>query len=191
MVLAQGCGLFWFAVLLLHRNSTSRISISRDMKTPSQIERDTNGVHLWVLLWKATKAVEAHARRSVQGTELGLSDFGVLEALLHKGPLSISALGKKVLLSSGSMTAAVDRLERSGYVERAATSTDRRARIVHLTDVGSKLIRRVFAEHVRDMERVFSPMDNSERRALARLLRKLGHGAESITAEKRKPVEKK
>jgi MarR family transcriptional regulator, 2-MHQ and catechol-resistance regulon repressor len=191
MVLAQGCRLFWFAVLLLHRNSTSRISISRDMKTPGQIEKDTNGVHLWVVLWKATKAVEAHARRSVQGTELGLSDFGVLEALLHKGPLSISALGKKVLLSSGSMTAAVDRLERSGYVERAATSTDRRARIVHLTDEGSKLIRKVFAEHVRDMERVFSLMDNSERRALASLLRKLGHGAESITAEEKKPVQKK
>jgi MarR family 2-MHQ and catechol resistance regulon transcriptional repressor len=161
------------------------------MKRPSQIEKDSNGVHLWVVLWKATKAVEAHARLSVQGTELGLSDFGVLEALLHKGPLPISALGKKVLLSSGSMTAAVDRLEMSGYVERAAISTDRRACIVHLTEEGSKLIRKVFAEHERDMERVFSLMDNSERRSLASLLRKLGHGAESITAEEKKPVEKK
>jgi MarR family transcriptional regulator, 2-MHQ and catechol-resistance regulon repressor len=165
--------------------------MSRDMKRPSQIDKDTNGVHLWVVLWKATKAVEAHARRSVNGTELGLSDFGVLEALLHKGPLPISALGKKVLLSSGSMTAAVDRLERSGYVERAAIATDRRAWIVHLTEEGSKLIRRVFAEHERDMERVFSLMDNSERKALANLLRKLGHGAESITAEEKKHVEKK
>src|ERR1700678_1946420 len=154
----------------------------REMKRSSQIEKDTNGVHLWVLLWKATKAVEAHARRSVNGTELGLSDFGVLEALLHKGPLPINVLGKKVLLSSGSMTAAVDRLERGGYVERAAMSTDRRACIVHLTEEGSKLIRRVFAEHERDMERVFSRMDKSERKALANLLRKLGHGAERITA---------
>src|ERR1700733_13650789 len=104
------------------------------MKKSSQTKEDTNGVHLWVLLWKATKAVEAHARRSVNGTQLGLSYFGVLEALLHKGPLPISALGKKVLLSSGSMTAAVDRLENSGYVIRAATSSDRRACIVHLTE---------------------------------------------------------
>jgi MarR family 2-MHQ and catechol resistance regulon transcriptional repressor len=160
------------------------------MKRSSQIEKDTNGVHLWVLLWKATKAVEAHARRSVNGTELGLSDFGVLEALLHKGPLSISALGKKVLLSSGSMTAAVDRLENSGYVNRAATSSDRRACIVHLTEEGSKLIRSVFAEHERDMERVFSLLDKSERKALANLLRKLGHEAERITTEEKKPVEK-
>jgi MarR family transcriptional regulator, 2-MHQ and catechol-resistance regulon repressor len=58
------------------------------MKRPSQIDPDHSGVHLWVLLWKASKAVE------------GLSDFGVLEALLHKGPLPISVLGKKVMLSS-------------------------------------------------------------------------------------------
>jgi MarR family 2-MHQ and catechol resistance regulon transcriptional repressor len=161
------------------------------MKTPTQIEKDRSGVHLWVLLWKASKAVEAHARRSVNGTELGLSDFGVLEALLHKGPLPISALGKKVLLSSGSMTAAVDRLERSGYVERAGMSTDRRARIVHLTEEGSRLIRRVFAEHEGDMERVFSLLDISERKALASLLRKLGHEAERTAAEEKKPVEKK
>ena len=161
------------------------------MKRPSQIETDGSGVHLWVLLWKASKAVEAHARLSVNGTELGLSDFGVLEALLHKGPVPISVLGKKVLLSSGSMTAAVDRLERSGYVARAATSTDRRARIVHLTEEGSKLIRRIFAEHERDMEHVFSLLDKSERKALANLLRKLGHEAESIAAEEKKPVEKK
>jgi MarR family 2-MHQ and catechol resistance regulon transcriptional repressor len=127
----------------------------------------------------------------VNGTELGLSDFGVLVALLHKGPLPISALGTKVLLSSGSMTAAVDRLERSGYVERAAMSTDRRACIVHLTEEGSKLIRRVFAEHERDMERVFSLLDKSERKVLANLLRKLGHEANSIAAEGKKPVEKK
>jgi MarR family 2-MHQ and catechol resistance regulon transcriptional repressor len=161
------------------------------MKRPSQIEKDTNGVHLWVILWKATKAVGAHARRSVNGAELGLSDFGVLEALLHKGPLPISALGKKVLLSSGSMTAAVDRLENSGYVERAGTSTDRRACIVHLTEEGSKLIRSVFAQHERDMERVFALLDTSERKALANLLRKLGHEAESTAAEEKKPVGKK
>ena len=177
-------------LIFLNLSSSSRISISRDMKRPSQLERDTNGVHLWVMLWKATRAVEAHARRSVHGTELGLSDFGVLEALLHKGPLAISVLGKKVLLSSGSMTAAVDRLEKSGYVERAATSTDRRARIVHLTEEGSKLIRTVFAEHEGDMEQVFALLDESERKALASLLRKLGHGAERITAEDTKSVEK-
>lgn len=151
----------------------------------------SSGVHLWLLLWKASKAVEAQARRSVKETGLCLSDFGVLEALLHKGPLPISALGRKVLISSGSMTAAVDRLERGGFVERAATSADRRARIVHLTEKGSSFIRKLFAEHERDMERAFSVLTSSERAALARLLRKLGRGTEAPTAEEQKPIENK
>ena len=153
------------------------------MKMTPQTQPDASGVHLWLLLWKASKAVEAHAQRSVNTTGLCLSDFGVLEALLHKGPLPISALGKKVLLSSGSMTAAVDRLERSGFVERGPAATDRRSRIVHLTGEGSKLIRSIFAGHERDMERVFSRLNKEERNALANLLRKLGHEAENMIAE--------
>src|SRR5205807_4316051 len=100
-----------------------------------------SGIRLWLLLWKATKGVETQAHRSVRATGLCLSDFGVLEALLHKGPLPVSALGKKVLLTSGSMTAAVDRLERRGWVERRFTASDRRSRIVCLTAQGAKLIR--------------------------------------------------
>jgi MarR family 2-MHQ and catechol resistance regulon transcriptional repressor len=152
---------------------------------------NASGVHLWLLLWKAHKAVETYAQRSVSATGLCLSDFGVLEALLHKGPLPVSAIGEKVLLSSGSMTAAVDRLERSGFVERAATSTDRRARIVHLTEKGSSLIRKLFAEHERDMERMFSHFGKPERNALADMLRKLGHEAEGVAAEEKKPESKR
>jgi MarR family transcriptional regulator, 2-MHQ and catechol-resistance regulon repressor len=161
------------------------------MQKRNQTRPDASGVHLWLLLWKASKEVEAHARRSVNTTGLCLSDFGVLEAIFHKGPLPISALGKKVLLSSGSMTAAVDRLEQSGLVNRAGVPTDRRARVVHLTEEGSKLIGRVFAEHEHDMERVFSCLDKRERHALANLLRKLGHEAEEIAAKAKKSDEKK
>lgn len=147
------------------------------MKTGDHPGREASGVHLWLLLWKAGKAVEAEARRSVESTGLGLSDFGVLEALLHKGPLPVNTLGKKVLLTSGSMTAAVDRLEKNDLVERGLDRSDRRTRIVHLTDAGRKLIRKGFSEHERDMERVFSRLDDTERRALAALLRKLGREA--------------
>jgi MarR family 2-MHQ and catechol resistance regulon transcriptional repressor len=135
-----------------------------------------DGVHLWLLLWKATRTLEGYARRSVAATGLGLSDFGVLEALLHKGPLPVNALREKVLLSSGSTTAAVDRLEQGGLVKRATTPTDRRSRIVHLTDKGSVLISKLFEEHARDLEQAFSHLDKSEREALANVLRKLGRG---------------
>lgn len=134
------------------------------------------GVHLWLLLWKATKALETQAHYSVKTMGLGLSDFGVLEALLHKGPLPVNAIRQKVLLSSGSMTAAVDRLEGGGLVERTATPDDRRARIVRLTVKGKSLIGKLFQEHALDMERAFSCLDTAERETLANLLRKLGRG---------------
>jgi MarR family 2-MHQ and catechol resistance regulon transcriptional repressor len=149
-------------------------------KEVKEARRAPTGVHLWLLLWKATRAVETQARRSVRGAGMCLSDFGVLEALLHKGPLPVNALGKKVLLTSGSMTAAVDRLERQGFVERKAAGEDRRARIVHLTSAGSKLIRGIFKGHERDMEQAFSCLDGREREALVSLLRKVGLWAKTL-----------
>ncbi len=138
---------------------------------------ETEGIHLWLILSRANKAVEAHARKSVENLGIGLSDFAVLEALFHKGPLPVNTLGKKVLLTSGSMTAAVDRLERCGLVERGDDPSDRRSRIVHLTKQGRSLIRGAFARHKRDMEQVFSCLDSKERSRLLSLLRKLGHAA--------------
>src|SRR5580704_12346473 len=117
-------------------------------------EIDTSGVHVWLVLWKASRAVEAHALRNVAGLDMGLSDFGVLEALLHKGPLSIKDLGAKVLLTSGSITTAVDRLEAKGLVERINDKQDRRSRIVRLTAMGRQTIRKAFAEHKIAMEEV-------------------------------------
>src|SRR5215207_8464943 len=89
-----------------------------------------SGVHVWLVLWKAARAVEAYAENSVSQLEMCGSDFAVLEALLHKGPLPVNEIGKKVLLTSGSITVAVDRLADKGLVERRAHGTDRRAKIV-------------------------------------------------------------
>src|SRR5205823_13177405 len=114
------------------------------------------GVHVFLVLWKALRAVQAYAEESVSELEMCGSDFAVLEALLHKGPLPINEIGKKVLLTSGSITVAVDRLETKGLVERRAHGTDRRERLVHLKNEGSKLITRVYADHAADMERLSS-----------------------------------
>src|SRR5947209_15656933 len=110
-----------------------------------------SGVHVWLVLWKSAQAVEAYAKRSIEHLELCGSDFAVLEALLHKGALPINEIGRKVLLTSGSITVAVDRLEAKGLVERRASADDRRARIVHLTKEGRKLITRAYAGHAADM----------------------------------------
>lgn len=140
---------------------------------------DTSGIHVWLVLWKAARAVEAHSARSIERFGMGTSDFGVLEALLHKGPLTVTQLGEKVLLTSGSMTVAVDRLEARGFVARSNDAKDRRARIVSLTPEGQKLIERSFAEHCEAMEEALTGFSDEERVALVPLLRQLG-----LTAEK-------
>ncbi|HKQ53850.1 MAG TPA: MarR family transcriptional regulator [Pyrinomonadaceae bacterium] len=137
-----------------------------------------SGVHVWLVLWKAAQAVEAYALKSIEHLEMGGSDFAVLEALLHKGPLPVNEIGRKVLLTSGSITVAVDRLEAKGLVERRASGTDRRARIVHLTKDGKKLIARAYAEHAADMERLAAAsLSTQERATLIRLLKKIGYKA--------------
>ena len=136
------------------------------------------GVHVFLVLWKAARAVEVYAQQSISELGIGGSDFAVLEALLHKGPLPVNEIGKKVLLTSGSITVAVDRLETKGLVERCAHGTDRRARIVHLTKAGRKLITRAYAEHATDMEKLAAEsLTTAERKTLIRLLKKIGYKA--------------
>jgi MarR family transcriptional regulator, 2-MHQ and catechol-resistance regulon repressor len=137
-----------------------------------------SGVHVFLVLWKAARAVEAYAETSVSGLEMCGSDFAVLEALLHKGPLPVNEIGKRVLLTSGSITVAVDRLETKGLVERRAHGTDRRARMVHLTKEGRKVITRAYAEHAVDMEQLASAsLTKEERKTLISLLKKIGYEA--------------
>jgi MarR family transcriptional regulator, 2-MHQ and catechol-resistance regulon repressor len=139
---------------------------------------DPGGVHLWLVLWKASRTLLAHAEKSIESLDMGWSDFGVMEALLHKGPLPIKALGEKVLLTSGSITSAIDRLERHGWVERTTDGNDRRSRIVQLTPDGKKIIREAFASHRKHMEAAVSGLDTQDRLVLIDLLRRLGQDAQ-------------
>ena len=143
-----------------------------------------SGVHVWLVLWKAARAVEAYAQTSVSQLEICGSDFAVLEALLHKGPLPVNEIGRKVLLTSGSITVAVDRLEARGLVERRAHGTDRRARVVHLTKEGKKMITHAYADHAADMERLASDsLNRKERVTLIRLLKQIGYAAAAESAK--------
>jgi MarR family 2-MHQ and catechol resistance regulon transcriptional repressor len=135
------------------------------------------GVHVWLVLSKAAAALRAHAEASISELGLGLSDFAVLEALWHKGPLPVNSIGRKVLLTSGSITTAVDRLERQGLTQRDRNSEDRRICTVRLTPAGSALMKSAFPQHARAMELAAGGLTTDERRQLLALLRKLGFHA--------------
>jgi MarR family 2-MHQ and catechol resistance regulon transcriptional repressor len=130
--------------------------------------------HVWLILWKAFQAIGQNASRSVSELGLGQSDFAVLEVLMHKGPQPVNVIGRKVQLTSGSITAAVDRLESRKLLRRTADAKDGRSRIVQLTEKGRHLIERAFQKHARDMEESMAVLRSGERAELIRLLKKVG-----------------
>lgn len=141
-----------------------------------------DGARLWTVLWRAVRAVERFDRASIEATGLGLSDFAVLEMLLHKGPLPVNAIGRKVLLTSGSITTAVDRLEGRRLVRRRASPDDGRVTLVELTAPGRELIQRAFQEHARRLDRLVEILPPPSRTELYHLARTLGLHAESLHA---------
>ena len=141
------------------------------------------GIHTWLVLMKAHRALKRYAERNIQALEMCLSDFAILEALLHKGPQTVRDLGRRVELTSGSMTTAIDRLEERRLVTRADHETDRRAWVIHLTPVGRTLISKVFAGHEAAMDRAMRGLSKSERSTLTGLLKRLGTTAEEQLAQ--------
>jgi MarR family 2-MHQ and catechol resistance regulon transcriptional repressor len=146
---------------------------------PSQDTADPTGTQVWLVLMKAHRALQRHALASMASLDLGLSDFVVLEMLLHKGPMKVNDIGRKVDLTSGSITTAVDRLQARGLVSREINREDGRSRIVQLTAKGRTLIRAGFEAHAARMEKAASGLNLKERTELIALLKKLGLDAQA------------
>src|SRR5260370_8057497 len=114
--------------------------------------------HVWLVMMKAMRALTRYATAGIQDTGLGLSDFGVLELLLHEGPLPVNTIGPIVNLTPGSISIAVDRLVGKGLVSRVESAGDRRLRIVALTPRGKDLIVPAFRTLPRPISRTISQL---------------------------------
>ena len=146
---------------------------------------DTSGVHFWLVIWRAYDALRQKAEEHIESLGICLSDFAVLEALRTKGPTPVNRIGATVRLTSGSITTAVDRLERRGLVERRNDPEDRRSRVVHLTEAGQRMICCAYTDHQKAMERATAALTPAERGQVVELLQKLGIGAVENTCPKR------
>lgn len=144
-----------------------------DQTMPAEANRIA-APQLWWVIARCHHAIRLLAEQSITNAGLCLTDFAALEALLHKGPLTISQIQEKVMLASGSMTAAIDRLERRGLVVRKATSSDRRARVVELTPEGERVAAAYFEEHAKDLEDLMSVLSAKEKQQLHASLKRLG-----------------
>ncbi len=153
---------------------------------PRKQAADASGTHLWLVMMKAHRTLGRLATRSIESSEVGLSDFAVLEMLLHKGPQPVNEIGRRIELTSGAITTAVDRLESRGLVTREAHESDRRTRIVRLTARGKEQAAKVFAGHKTAMDLAATGLSKTERATLIQLLRKLGTTAGDSSAQKEK-----
>jgi MarR family 2-MHQ and catechol resistance regulon transcriptional repressor len=147
--------------------------------------RDIRGTdHVWLVMMKAMRALTRYAAAGIEETGLGLSDFGVLELLLHKGPLPVNTIGPIVNLTPGSISIAVDRLVAKSLVSRVVSTEDRRVRIVALTPRGRDLIDSAFREHSGQMKKVFSELSPEELRGLEVMLKKVGRRAAALMEQR-------
>src|SRR5258708_29117721 len=154
------------------------------MKSAATREKaaDVSGTHLWLVLMKAHRAMERPATQSIESLEVCLSDFGVMELLLHKGPQPVNEIGRRIALTSGAITTAVDRLEARGLVTREAHQSDRRARIVRLTTRGEEQAIKLFAGHKTAMDLAASALSENQRAILLQLLKETGTSAPASAA---------
>jgi len=140
----------------------------------SNLSKRASGPQLFLSFWKASRAVMRADQQSI--ARLGfksLSDFAVLEILLNKGPLPVNTIGAKVLLTSGSITSAVQRLEKQERVIRVRDETDARVVVVHLTEKGRIQIEQAFAQHAEDLDEVFEGLSKEERLQFSKLMKKI------------------
>ena len=150
---------------------------------PRKPPADASGTHLWLVLMKAHRTLERLATHSIESSEVCLSDFAVMEMLLHKGPQPVNEIGRRVELTSGAITTAVDRLESRHLVTREAHPRDRRARIIRLTAAGEEQAAKIFAGHKAAMDLAASALSKTERATLIGLLKKLGTSAPARAEE--------
>ena len=119
--------------------------------------QNIKGEHLFLLLYKASKAVNTYDNRSIKNLGFAnTSDFAVLEILKTKGPQAINTIGQSMMLTSGSMTTAVDRSQKIGLITREKDPDDGRVVNIDLTDKGRSLIESEFETHAANLERLFT-----------------------------------
>ena len=136
-------------------------------------------LNTYTKLMRAAESITARTHRHLSSKGLTISQFGVLEALYHLGPLSQKQIGQKILRSRGNITMIIDNLEKRGLVMRKRDKEDRRVFIIHLTDEGNKLISKIFPPHATKISDEMSILSAAEQEMLGGLCKKLGRGGKT------------
>ena len=144
---------------------------------------NVQSVNTFIELMRASDTLTARLRRIIAEHNLTVSQFHVLEALLHLGPLSQQALAKRLLKSGGNITKVIDNLEKNGMALRRQDEHDRRSYLIELTEKGEQLISSIFPGHIGAIADLMSPLEGPELATLEELCVKLGiHNTENSSS---------
>ena len=137
-------------------------------------DSEKRALDAYTKLMRAAESVTGRTSRVMAASDLTISQFGILEALFHKGPLCQRDIATKILKSTGNITMVIDNLERRRLVRRERTSEDRRFITINLTDVGAQLIAEVFPRVLAAIVEEMGILEETEQDELGRLCRVLG-----------------
>lgn len=140
---------------------------------------DQARLNAFIKVQRGNLALSASLQAWLASQSLTVGQFGILETLLHLGPLCQHELGAKLLSSKPNISAVLDNLERDGLVKREQDAQDRRSRRVHLTPAGKKLIEKAFPAFVAHLRGAFAGLNAAELEALGALNKKLGLSLEA------------
>ncbi|WP_099156678.1 MarR family winged helix-turn-helix transcriptional regulator [Virgibacillus ndiopensis] len=128
----------------------------------------------FVILMKSAKSVEERIKKDIKSYGVSTTEFAILEALYHKGNLTVQQICNAVLINSGSITYVIDKLQKRDLLARTACSNDRRVVYVQITDLGKKLMDEIFPKHQEVIEKIFEDINTDEKQAIINTLKRIG-----------------
>ncbi|HLR63783.1 MAG TPA: MarR family transcriptional regulator [Lentibacillus sp.] len=128
----------------------------------------------FVVLMKASKSVTEYVKKDIGRYDMKTTDFAVLEALYHKGDMTVKQISEAVLINAGSMTYVIDKLETKELIKRQRCKDDRRAVYIHITDKGKQLMDNIFPKHQKAIEELFQDLSTDEKKTVIDLLKRIG-----------------
>jgi MarR family 2-MHQ and catechol resistance regulon transcriptional repressor len=127
----------------------------------------------FLVLMETSKAIQEKIRIELNNHKLNITEFSVLEVLYRKEKQTIQQIGSSILISSGSMTYVIDKLEQKGLLNRHACPGDRRAINVALTEAGIEVINEIMPKHYELVDNMFESLTKDEEETIVRLLKKV------------------
>jgi MarR family 2-MHQ and catechol resistance regulon transcriptional repressor len=141
-------------------------------------DAQATSLKLLVVLSKAYKTVMDRAVKDMKQHGMSPSEFTILEVLYTKGRIPLQQIGEKILITSGSITYNIDKLEKKHLLKRVPCKEDRRVIYAEITTAGNELFDRIFPDHAADIHSIMKSLSLQEKQDSIELLKKLGKGGD-------------